>query len=50
MSINDNTSNGITVLGKTHRNIEGNSIYLTIPNQLAKELGIENSRVNVIIV
>lgn len=45
MSIDENTPDYITILGKTHRNIVDDSIYLEIPAQFANELKIENSRV-----
>jgi len=46
MSIFDNTDDNLTALGKTRRSTKNDSIYLTIPNQFAKELDIENSKVS----
>lgn len=48
MSNNENVDdNNVTFIGRTQQNENDNSTRLTIPQDYAKELGIENSKVSI---
>ena len=46
-NIKDNCSSNVTVIGRTYRGDE--STLLVIPNELAKNLQIENSKVSLLL-
>ena len=45
-NIKENDGDSVLMIGKTNKNDDDNTTYLVIPNEFAKALDIENSRVS----